>query len=120
IAAALIIGGALAAIWLMGRFAPYAITNASPGGSNIIAFGDSLTAGYEMPEGAAYPAQLSQRIGRPIINAGVSGDTTADGLRRLERDVLERDPRIVLLCLGGNDILRNRPTDEIIGNLEDI
>lgn len=118
--AALAIGIVLFAVWWMGENAPYPITNASPSGANIIAFGDSITAGFEMTDGAPYPAQLSRRIGRPVINAGVNGNTTADGLARLERDVLARDPRIVLLCLGGNDILRNQPTADIIANLEEI
>lgn len=117
---ALAAGAVILAVWWMGRHRAYPITNAVPRGSAIIAFGDSITAGYEMSDGASYPAQMARRIGQPVINAGVSGDTTGDGLRRLERDVLARDPRIVLLCLGGNDILRNEPTDTIIGNLEQI
>lgn len=80
-------------------------------GTRIICFGDSLTYGTGATEGMDYPAQLARMIGREVINAGVPGDTTADGLERLEDDVLERDPRLVLITLGGND-LKNRTSKE--------
>lgn len=86
----------------------------------MIAFGDSLTEGYRMPESDSYPAQLSTIIGRPILNRGLSGDTTGDALARLERDVLSQDPRIVLVCLGGNDMLRRMPADQQFANLRTI
>ncbi|MBW2466443.1 MAG: arylesterase [Deltaproteobacteria bacterium] len=73
-------------------------------GDNIICFGDSLTYGSGASRDKSYPAQLSEMIGEPVINAGIPGDTTADALQRLETDVLERSPRIVLLTLGGNDM----------------
>ena len=75
-------------------------------GENIICFGDSLTYGTGAPREGSYPAQLERMIGRPVINAGIPGNTTADGLDRLEADVLSRSPRIVLITLGGNDMKR--------------
>ena len=57
-------------------------------GEKIICFGDSLTYGTGASRGMDYPSQLSKMISRPVINAGVSGDTTARALQRLERDVL--------------------------------
>ena len=93
------------------------ITNAYPQGVAIVAFGDSLTSGYQMGEGESYPEQLSARLGRPILNRGVSGDSTAEGLARLERDVLDENPRIVLLALGANDMLRRQPIDPAFANL---
>ena len=96
------------------------VKNAYPSGTNVIAFGDSLTEGYRVPEADSYPAQLSVLIGRPILNRGVSGDTTGDALARLERDVLSQDPRIVLVCLGGNDMLRRLPADQQFANLKTI
>ena len=96
------------------------ITNARPSGTNVIAFGDSLTAGYRLDPGQGWPEQLSAIIGRPILNRGVSGNTTADALARLERDVLAEDPRIVLVCLGGNDMLRRLPADQQFDNLRAI
>ena len=96
------------------------VANLSSPGSNIIAFGDSLTSGYGAGEGDAYPARLAERIGMPVVNAGVSGDTTEGALERLERDVLNRDPRIVIVGLGGNDFLRRTPVAETEANLRTI
>jgi acyl-CoA thioesterase-1 len=96
------------------------ITNAAPSGTNVIAFGDSLTQGYRLDPGQGWPQQLSAIVGRPILNRGVSGDTTADGLARLEHDVLAEDPRVVLVCLGGNDMLRQLPADQQFANLRTI
>jgi lysophospholipase L1-like esterase len=96
----------------------YAIVNETPSGTNIIAFGDSLTEGIGAGEGESYPDQLSARIGIPILNRGVSGETTADAMARLEEDVLSQDPKIVLLCLGGNDVLKRSPVEETFANLE--
>jgi len=73
-------------------------------GQNIICFGDSLTFGTGAPRDKSYPAQLSEAIGWPVINAGIPGDTTARALQRLDRDVLSHDPRMVLITLGGNDL----------------
>ena len=96
------------------------ITNAAPSGTNVIAFGDSLTQGYRVDAGLGWPERLSAIVGRPILNRGVSGDTTGDALNRLERDVLSQDPRIVLVCLGGNDMLRRLPADQQFENLRAI
>lgn len=96
------------------------ITNAAPSGANVIAFGDSLTQGYRVDPGQGWPERLSALVGRPILNRGVSGDTTGDGLERLERDVLSQDPRVVLVCLGGNDMLRRLPADQQFENLRTI
>lgn len=121
----LIVGIPLAAIvlwWTAARpsINDWPITNESPAGTAIIAFGDSLTAGHRVDPASNYPSRLSRAIGRPILNRGNSGDTTADGLRRLERDVLAHNPRIVLLCLGGNDMLRRQPADRQFENLREI
>jgi acyl-CoA thioesterase-1 len=103
-----------------GRNNTWTITNAQPQGVSIVAFGDSLTSGYQMSAGASYPEQLSLRLGRPILNRGVSGDSTAEGLARLERDVLSEDPRIVIVALGANDMLRRQPIDPAFANLRAI
>ncbi len=87
------------------------VRNASPVGENIICFGDSLTFGTGASENMDYPSQLSRLISKPIINAGVPGDTTETALARLEEDVLSQSPRMVLLTLGGND-LKNRVAKE--------
>jgi len=96
------------------------IKNTSPNGSNIICFGDSLTYGTGSTPGKNYPAQLSLLISKPVINAGIPGDTTALAFNRLERDVLTRSPRIVIITLGGND-LKNRVSKETaFNNLKNI
>jgi len=84
--------------------------SAHPANSQILAFGDSLTAGLGLPPAAAFPAQLEARlrsdgIAVSVINGGVSGETTAEGLPRLDR-ALADGPGLVLLELGANDALR--------------
>lgn len=87
---------------------PYSkVVNLGSRGTNIIAFGDSLTAGYGAQPGEDYPSKLSKLIDKPVTNAGVSGDTTDMALARLDADVLAHDPRIVIVGLGGNDFLRS-------------
>jgi acyl-CoA thioesterase-1 len=96
------------------------VRNARPQGENIICLGNSLTAGTGAPTGMDYPSQLARMIGRPVINAGLPGDTTADALARLERDVLSRSPRIVLITLGGNDLTHGVDRDVFCRNLRTI
>ena len=84
----------------------------------IIAFGDSLTRGY----GVTYPEKnyvvyLSEYIDIPIINAGKTGDTTSDALIRLKEDVLDKNPDIVILFLGGNDFFNGYSSEVIKTNL---
>lgn len=90
----------------------------------ILAFGDSLYAGYGLNRGESLPAVIERRLrGRGIdatvVNAGVSGDTSAGGRRRLAYtlDRLERAPDLVLLGLGGNDVLRQIPPAETRANM---
>jgi len=83
----------------------------------IIAFGDSLTHGTGASADAAYPAVLAGLTGRAVVNAGLPGDTTATGLARLPEVLAEHRPRLVLLCLGGNDMLRKHPAAATENNL---
>lgn len=75
-------------------------------GKTIVCFGDSLTAGSGAPAGSDYPSLLRQRLPLPVVNAGVPGDTAAAAISRIKRDVLSKDPRIVIVELGANDFLR--------------
>lgn len=81
-----------------------------------IAFGDSLTAGFGASEGNDYPTLLSARLSVPIQNLGVPGETTQGGLNRVNQ-VAEREPRVVLLCFGGNDGLQSIPKEQMVANL---
>lgn len=111
---------ALVLYWLL-RPAPLDnVANLDSRGTTIVAFGDSLTAGYGAGRGESYPERLSMKLGIPIENAGVSGDTTAGALDRLDREVLTRDPRIVIVGLGGNDFLRGAPIASAETNLRAI
>lgn len=90
----------------------------------VLAFGDSLYAGYGLRPGQSLPDAVRERlraggIDATIVNAGVSGDTTADGRRRLgyTLDRLERKPDLVMLGLGGNDVLRQIPPTETRANM---
>jgi acyl-CoA thioesterase-1 len=90
----------------------------------VVFLGDSLTAGLGLDEGQAYPALLGARlarVGEPVrvLNAGVSGDTTAGGLRRLPW-LLAQHPAVIVVGLGANDGLRGTPTEEIEANLRQI
>ena len=98
---------------------PY-IAVPSPTGETVICFGDSLTYGTGASPDTSYPAYLSRSITEQVINAGVPGNTTADALERLDRDVLAHDPKIVLITLGGNDLMRDVPRDEAFANLREI
>jgi acyl-CoA thioesterase I len=93
-----------------------AITNYPSSGTDIIAFGDSLIAGSGASEGNDLVSILSKQIGQPIINLGVRGDTTADGLKRIS-DIDSYNPKVVILLLGGNDYLRRIPQEETFENL---
>lgn len=75
--------------------------------SRIVCFGDSLTFGTGAPEGRDYPSVLEELTGVEVINAGVPGNTTEDALKRVDEDVLDYEPDVVLITLGGND-LKNR------------
>jgi len=86
----------------------------------ILAFGDSLTHGTGAGQDEAYPAVLARLTGRSVINAGVPGDTTTGGLERLPELLQEHRPRLVLLCLSGNDMLRKHPRETTESNLRQL
>lgn len=97
---------------------------AAPARPRVVCLGDSLTAGLGLSPEEAYPALLQQRVtaaGYPheVVNAGVSGDTSAGGLRRLDWSV-DEDTRVLVVALGANDGLRGLPVPELQRNLGDI
>ena len=105
-------------ILLLGLSAPCA---AAP--RTVLIVGDSLSAGYGIPADSAWPALLGRRVdgrGVRIVNASISGETTAGGLARLPKLLAEQHPAIVLVELGANDGLRGLPLPEIRTNLRAI
>lgn len=89
----------------------------------VLAFGDSLTAGYGLPAGDSLPAQLEKRLTADgldvkVINAGVSGDTTAMGLERLDYALSGEPVHVAVLALGANDMLQGLPPKDTRANLE--
>ena len=83
----------------------------------ILAFGDSLTLGYGVQPHESYPQVLSQLSGHKVINAGVSGETTAQGLKRLEAVLEQNQPQLLILLEGGNDLLLKVPSERTQDNL---
>ena len=92
----------------------------APTALTVVALGDSITAGIGTSGNNDYVSRLSSRTGVSIINAGRSGDTTGDALARLDSTVLSRNPDIVIVFLGGNDILQSVPVQQRISNITTI
>ena len=108
--------------------APSPVTPADPDAPpprpRIVAFGDSLTAGLGLLEQEAYPALLQRKVDEAgyefqVVNAGLSGDTSAGALRRLDW-ALEGDVRVLIVAFGGNDGLRGLPVSQMKENLSTI
>jgi acyl-CoA thioesterase-1 len=103
---------------------PTAVVQTPVPATTIAVLGDSLAAGYNLPESESFPAvaeELLRERGHDVrvLNAGVSGDTTAGGLNRLDW-ILQQAPQILVVELGGNDALRGQPLDNIEANLRQI
>lgn len=86
-------------------------------GSVVLALGDSITAGHGVMPEEAWPALLARRSGWRIVNAGVSGDTSGGALQRLAALIAEHAPQLVIVEIGGNDMLRRAAESKISANL---
>jgi len=95
------------------------ITNFPPMQGPVVALGDSLVFGYGSTMGNDFVSLLAKDTGREIINMGINGNTTADGLARIDT-VLALKPSVVLVLLGGNDFLRKVPQEQTFQNLDTI
>lgn len=108
---------AIVAVLSFFYFQTETIANYPSKGTDVIAFGDSLVEGVGAADGDDFVSLLSQKIGQPIVNLGRAGNTTADGVARIDQ-LDAYNPKVVLLLLGGNDYLRKIPISDTRKNLE--
>jgi len=109
------VAGGVWYFWTDDAVKNYPSTSTGP----ILMFGDSLVEGVGATTGQTLPDQLGRLLQIPVLNYGVSGDTTRDALVRLE-DALSLKPRIAIILLGGNDFLKKIPREETFANLKTI
>lgn len=83
-------------------------------------FGDSITYGLGASPGHDYPSLLAKKLNLTVINAGKSGDTTEGALQRIQHDVLDKKPYLVIVELGANDYLKGISAEATLKNLEEI
>jgi len=93
------------------------IVNIYSNGESIVCFGDSITFGYGANKGEDYPAYLARLVKTEVINSGIDGDTSQEGLKRVDTDVLDRKPFLVIIEFGGNDFLRKVPKEATLENI---
>jgi len=86
--------------------------------AKILAFGDSLTYGTGVNKQESYPSVLAQLLEREVINAGIPGEVSVDGLERLVDVLAETNPDLVILCHGGNDLIRKKSGKQLKDNLD--
>jgi len=110
----------LFALWLLTACEKAPSLSPLDGEAVILAFGDSLTHGTGAGTEETYPAVLAGLLGREVVNAGVPGEVSAAGLKRLPELLAEYRPALVILCHGGNDFLRRLDREKLIGNLREM
>lgn len=114
-----LLGGAVWVLWPRAVHRPPG-SGAPSLGPTVVFLGDSITSGHRLSVDVAFPHRLGQALGIPVVNAGISGDTTEGGLSRLERDVLAHHPRLVVVELGVNDVFGRWPRERTVANLRTI
>lgn len=106
-------------VWYVMKPARTEIKNLHNPGEVIVAFGDSLTAGYGAPEDQSYPARLARLAPRRVINLGRNGETAVDAPARLQT-ALDYQPYMVLIEFGGNDFMRGLPLERTVAALAEM
>ena len=86
--------------------------------TKVLAFGDSITYGYNVETKKNYPSQLAKPLQTNVINAGINGETTSEGLRRLPGLLEKYKPQILIICHGGNDIIRHKSLKKVKENIK--
>lgn len=86
----------------------------------ILCFGDSLTYGTGAEPGNSYPDELGRLINRPVVNAGIPGETSEDAVKRLPAELDRVNPKLLILCTGANDILRRMDLERTTANLREM
>jgi len=107
----------LAALLLLGGCDDAARMAPLPDGARVLAFGDSLTFGTGASAEQSYPAQLAALTGLEVIRSGLPGELSSQGLQRLPALLDQHRPALLLLCHGGNDLLRKQPREQLTANL---
>lgn len=85
---------------------------------SIICFGDSITKGFRLKKEDSYPYQLGLLLGENVIKSGINGETSTQALERVQRDVISKKPRLVIVQFGGNDVIYRIPLETTLANNE--
>ena len=113
------LGAALIMMVILGCRDPGRLVPLSPG-ATVLCFGDSLTFGTGAEPGKSYPDELARLINRPVINAGIPGETSGEALVRLAGELERSRPKLLILCTGANDILRRMDLGQAAANVREM
>jgi acyl-CoA thioesterase-1 len=91
-----------------------------PVDATVLCFGDSLTYGTGAEHGRSYPEELARLINRPVVNAGIPGETSGEALNRLQGELDMTRPKLLILCSGANDILRRMDLNRAAANVREM